>query len=218
MENNEKNQEIKTVSEDGFVINEEEGMKVPEPEKKAEKESMAKELFEWLDVLVTAVIAVVLIFSIFFRVATIDGPSMMNTLLHGEKVIISGLAYEPKVGDVVVISRNLENSVESQKQSELPIIKRIIAVGGDTVDIDFERGIVIVNGVELDEPYTRTLTQRKHDVEFPLVVKEGYVFVLGDNRQDSLDSRSSRIGLIDERYILGRAMIRVFPFNKFGGF
>lgn len=176
-------------------------------------------VFDWLEVLVHAIIAVIICFSFLFRVATIDGPSMMDTLHDGERVIISNLFYEPKVGDIVVISRNKENSVYTMNDTNTPIIKRIIATEGQSVDIDFEKGIVYVDGIALDEPYARTPTTRKFDIEFPVTVDEGCVFVLGDNRNDSLDSRDSRIGeygMIDTRYILGRAVYRIFPLNKIG--
>ena len=176
-------------------------------------------VFDWLEVFVHAIIAVVICFSFLFRSATIDGPSMENTLQHGERVIISNLFYEPKPGDIVVISRNKENSVFTMNDSNTPIIKRIIATEGQTVDIDFEKGIVYVDGIALNEPYTKTPTNRKWDVEFPVTVDEGCVFVLGDNRNDSMDSRDARIGeygLIATRYILGHAVYRVFPFNKIG--
>ena len=176
-------------------------------------------IFDWLEVLVHAIIAVVICFSFLFRIAVIDGPSMMNTLHHGERVIMTNLFYEPKAGDIVVISRNKENSVYTMNDSNAPIIKRIIALEGQTVDIDFDAGIVYVDGVALDEPYTRTPTTRKGDIEFPVTVDEGCVFVLGDNRNDSLDSRSTQIGeygMIDTRYILGHAVFRILPFDKVG--
>lgn len=189
-----------------------------EPEVK-QKGSVTGEIFEWLDVLATAIITVVIIFSLIFRVATISGESMTNTLQDKDKVIITNLAYTPKKGDIVVISRNADNSVEGVTTGQVPIIKRVIAVAGQTVDIDFERGVVSVDGVELDEPYTRTPTNRMGDVKFPVYVPDGYVFVLGDNRNDSLDSRYMQIGdggLVDIRYILGHAVLRVFPFSSFG--
>lgn len=176
-------------------------------------------IFDWLEVLVHAIIAVVICFSFLFRIATIDGPSMENTLHNGERVIISNLFYTPKVGDIVVISRNKENNVFTMTDANTPIIKRIIATEGQTVDIDFEEGIVYVDGIALDEPYTKTSTNLKYEIEFPVTVDEGCVFVLGDNRNDSLDSRSTRIGeygMIDTRYILGHAVYRVFPFDKIG--
>lgn len=186
-----------------------------------EKFSLKKEIFEWLEVIVSAMILVVFLFTFVFRIATIDGPSMQNTLHSGEKVIISNIFYTPKAGDVVVISRNASNDSNDEDVSDKPIIKRIIATAGQTVDIDFEAGKVYVDGKALDEPYTKTPTNLKYDdgVVFPLVVSEGSVFVLGDNRNDSLDSRSARIGncgMVDTRYILGRAVIRIYPFSKFG--
>ena len=189
-----------------------------EPEAKP-RGSVTGEIFEWLDVLATAIITVVIIFSLIFRVATISGESMTNTLQNNDKVIITNLAYTPKKGDIVVISRNADNSVEGVTTGQVPIIKRVIAVSGQTVDVDFEKGVVSVDGVELDEPYTRTPTNRMGDVKFPVYVPDGYVFVLGDNRNDSLDSRYTQIGdggLVDIRYILGHAVLRVFPFSSFG--
>lgn len=211
----------------GFVINEEvsqEEVPVEEPPKKG---GITKEVIEWLEVVVTAVIAVVLIFSFVFRIATISGDSMLNTLIggnkfngnRGDKVIITNIAYTPDNGDIVVISRNAENSVEGQITGQGPIIKRVIATGGQTVDIDFEEGIVYVDGKALKEDYISSPTTTKADVEFPLYVPEGYIFVLGDNRQDSLDSRFSQIGdggLVDTRYVLGHAVFRIFPFNRIG--
>ena len=205
--------------EDGFKVNTEYADNLPDTTEEERKPSLAEEIFEWLDVLATAIIAVVIIFSLIFRIATISGPSMQNTLFTGDKVIISNLGYTPKQGDIVVVSRNVNNSVEDTAESQEPIIKRVIAVSGQTVDIDFERGVVSVDGVELDEPYTKTPTNRKFDVQFPLYVPEGYIFVLGDNRNNSMDSRDGRIGeggLIDTRYVLGHAVFRIFPFNSIG--
>ena len=199
-------------------INNENGILAKE-EGDENKSSLKFFIFDWLEVLVHAIIAVVICFSFLFRIATIDGPSMENTLHNGERVIISNLFYTPKVGDIVVISRNKENSVYTMNESNTPIIKRIIATEGQTVDIDFEEGIVYVDGIALDEPYTKTPTNKKWDIDFPVTVDEGCIFVLGDNRNDSLDSRDARIGeygMIDTRYILGHAVYRVFPFDKIG--
>ena len=132
-----------------------------------------KDVFDWLDIIVSAVVAVIIIFCFLFRVVTIQGESMENTLYGNEKVIITNMFYEPKQGDIVVISRNTHNSA-ANVMGQGPIIKRVIATEGQYVDIDFNKGKVYVgydlaNMVELNEPYTKTLTTRKADIEFPVV-------------------------------------------------
>ena len=182
-------------------------------------QTLTQNIFEWLEIIVGSVIAVIVIFGLLFRVATIDGPSMQNTLYHGEKIIITNFAYKAKQGDIVVVSRNMENNVENNNDTNGPIIKRVIAVGGQTVDIDFKTGKVSVDGKVLKEDYISTPTYDEYDVDFPVTVPEGCVFVLGDNRGNSLDSRSASIGvngMIDEKYILGHAVFRVFPFERMG--
>ena len=201
---------------------------VEETEEQEEVKDFRHSIIEWMEVIVSALVAVVIIFTFFVRIATIDGSSMNNTLLHGEKVLISNIAYTPKQGDIVVISRNY-NSVDPSKidwtknrdKSE-PIIKRIIATEGQEVYIDFDKGIVYVDGKALDEPYISTPTTSKHDVDFPQTVPEGCVFVLGDNRMNSMDSRFKEIGnsgdgMIREEYIIGRVLLRILPFDKIGG-
>ena len=189
------------------------------------KKSKITELFDWFDTIVVTLISVVIIFSLFFRLATIVGPSMQNTLYSGERVIITNFLYKPKYGDIVVISRNMNNSVEGVTTNREPIIKRVIATEGQYVNIDFEEGKVYVgadlsNMAELNELYVNGPTNLKYDIEFPVYVKKGHIFVLGDNRNNSTDSRSSTIGdlgLIDERYVLGKAVYRIWPFDAIGG-
>ena len=186
------------------------------------KTTFVADLFDWLDVFVKAIIVVVILFTAVFKIATIDGESMENTVFHGEKVIISNFLYKPKQGDIVVVSRNYKNSADCYERNSEPIIKRVIATEGQTVDINFETGVVYVDGKPLKEPYTKTPTNLSYDVKFPITVKDNCVFLLGDNRNASLDSRSSSIGSdgtgqIDKRYVLGRVLTRIYPLNKIGG-
>lgn len=151
-----------------------------------------------------AVIIIVLL--LFFRVVIVSGSSMYDTLVNGDYLLlISNMFYrEPEAGDIVVISK------ESFDNGE-PIVKRVIATEGQTVDIDFEAGVVYVDGVALDEPYTYTPTNTSGGVEFPLTVEEGCIFVMGDNRNKSRDSRYLELGLVDTREVLGKAVLIMFP-------
>lgn len=184
-------------------------------------EKLRRSVWEWLETIVISCLLVVFIFTFVFRIVGIDGDSMLNTLVDKERVIISDLFYTPSRGDIVVISRNYYNDIENKDNNSSPIIKRVIATEGETVDI--RDGHVFVNGEMLNEPYARTLTNpyaSSDGVTFPVTVPENCVFVLGDNRGESWDSRSLSIGedgMIDERYILGKALFRIFPFQKFGG-
>ena len=162
-------------------------------------------LFDITDSVKGAVLVVFLIFALVFRAVGVDGDSMNPTLNDKDWVAIAGAVTEFERGDIVIINQPWRRNV--------PIIKRVIAVGGDTINIDFEKREVYVNGMKLDEPYISEPTQLSYDVEFPLTVDEGKLFVMGDNRNDSIDSRSSQIGLIDERYVLGKALIRIYPFE-----
>lgn len=173
------------------------------------KKSASLSCFEWMEALITALIAVVFIFTFLFRVVSVSGQSMEPTLLSGDRVVVSSYFYNPKPGDIVVITRTVG--------IDQPIIKRVIATEGQQVDIDFDRGVVLVDGEVLDESdYIQNgITVQKSDFEFPLTVPEGHVFVLGDNRPMSNDSRSRDVGMVDVRYILGKAEVVIFPFNRF---
>ena len=165
-----------------------------------------KGILSYLHDLVFGLAAVLLIFMLFLRVVIVSGPSMLPTLHDGDSLILlSNVFYKnPQYGDIIVASK------DSFKNGE-PIIKRVIATEGQTVDIDFDAGIVYVDDQPLDEPYLNTPTNLKEGTEFPLTVSEGCVFVMGDNRNDSLDSRSTEIGEIDCREILGRALFLALP-------
>lgn len=162
-------------------------------------------LYDWLDSLIYAIILILLIFTFMFRVVGVNGSSMNPTLSDGDWLTVSAIPGEVNVGDIVVITQ--PNSLNE------PLIKRVIAKGGDTVSIDFIEGVVTVNGVPVYEPYIAEKTERMGDFVYPLEVPEGCLFVMGDNRNDSLDSRFKTIGFIDERYVLGVAQIRILPFG-----
>ncbi len=188
------------------------------------KLNIAKDILEWVDVVVASVLIVVIAFTFVFRIVRIDGNSMNDTLFNNERVIVSNLFYSPKAGDVVVVSRNKKNIASETNRETEPIIKRIIATEGQTVDIDGATGKVYVDGKLLDEPYIKDYdlyhytTDILFDIQFPVTVDKNCVFVMGDNRRDSLDSRSSLIGQINKNRILGHAIFRVWPFNKVGVF
>ncbi len=177
-----------------------------EEEKREKVSDPAKNILDYLHDFVTLLSGVLLILLLLLRVVVVSGPSMKNTLIDGDYIILlSNVFYaDPSYGDVVVASK------ESFKNGE-PIIKRIIATEGQIVDIDFNAGIVYVDGEALDEPYTLTDTNLEEGIQFPLTVDEGCVFVMGDNRNESKDSRNPEIGQIDCREILGRALFLIFP-------
>ena len=160
-------------------------------------------LYDTADSVKGAGIVVFLVFALMFRAIGVDGDSMWPTLVDGDWVAITGMTFNIERGDIVVVTQPWERNI--------PIIKRVIAVGGDTVNIDFDTHEVYVNGTKIDEPYISEPTSVSYDVEFPLTVDEGKLFVMGDNRNVSLDSRSSKIGLIDERYVFGKAIGRLYP-------
>ena len=159
--------------------------------------------------LLTAILVILLLL---FRVVIVDGPSMENTLKHGDYLLLlSNVFYQdPQVGDIVVLSK------ESFKDGE-PIIKRVIATEGQKVAIDFTTGIVYVDDVALDEPYTKTPTTLTGNMPEYVIVDEGCVFVMGDNRNNSRDSRFSDIGMVDRREIIGKALLICFPGGGMNG-
>ncbi len=164
--------------------------------------------FEWLESIVQAIIVVVVLMAFLFRVVNVSGTSMLNTLHDADKVIVLKLNYVPKDGDVVVISRG--------QNLDEPLIKRVIATEGQTLSIDFSDGSVTVNGVKLNETYIKEPMWLQGDGDIPSVIPKGYTFVMGDNRNHSLDSRFNEVGLIANENIVGKANFIVFPFNRIG--
>ena len=181
------------------------------------------EILSYLQDVVRALAVILLVFLLFFRIVVVSGSSMENTLIEGDYVVLVNNIFNHSYhsGDIIVASKDSFRDGES-------IIKRVIATEGQTVDINFEESLVYVDGVLLDEPYTSSLTQHYKNVDFPHKVPEGYVFVMGDNRAVSMDSRRDEIGDIETRQILGKAILLGFPgkdpitgqrqFDRFGAF
>lgn len=165
-----------------------------------------RDLYDWVQSLVGSVLVVVAIFTFVIRMMGVDGHSMLNTLQHGDRLLVvnSMLYHDYKYGDIVILRKN-------GVFDDDPIVKRVIAVEGQTVDIDFAEGIVYVDGEALEEDYIREPTYTAEGTEFPLTVPEGSIFVMGDNRNGSSDSRDYRLGTVDTRYVIGKAAFLIFP-------
>ena len=176
-----------------------------EPEEEKEPETLEGMIYCWAQALITAVVSVVLLFTFAVRLIGVSGPSMQDTLYTGDRLLVLNAAYcDFKAGDVVVI-----NDYNAQLSDTL--VKRIVAVEGQTVDIDFMSGQVYVDGRPLDEPYIKEPTYTSEGVQFPLTLGEGEVFVMGDNRNQSTDSRDPKLGPVDERYLQGKALFLLLP-------
>lgn len=174
------------------------------PEK--EPETLETALYSWGQALITAVVGVVILFTFIFRLIGVNGPSMQDTLYTGDRLLVinSLLCGEYKQGDVVV-ARNYNADLNET------IVKRIVAVGGQTVDIDFTAGVVYVDGAPLAEPYVKEPTYKPEGTEFPLTLAEDEVFLMGDNRNRSTDSRSSSLGPVNVGYLQGKAVFLLIP-------
>ena len=176
------------------------------PAKKQEKQDWKKTVVLYMHDILMMLVTMMVVFLLVFRVIVVSGSSMYNTLIDGDYLLlVSNLFYQKQeYGDVIVVSKeSFDNGI--------PIIKRVIATEGQTVDIDFEQGIVYVDGVALEEDYTYTPTNISEGMDFPLTVEPDCVFAMGDNRNGSLDSRCPEIGQIDRREILGKALFLFFP-------
>ena len=170
------------------------------------QEKSRREIYDWIYCLSVALIICVVIFAFFIRLIDVRGTSMNPTLNNNDKMLVSGLFYEPKVGDVVVFKKD-------EYDPERALVKRVIAVEGQVINMDFDRGIVYVDGVPIEEDYIMEPTTNKIDFIGPQTVPEGCVFVMGDNRNASTDSRKKEIGMVDTRLILGRAYAVVYPLS-----
>lgn len=187
----------------------------PAPKKpEAEKGSFKMDLYFWMQALAVALVLLILTFTLAGRVIQVVGNSMLPTLHENDLMLLQSVGYTPKQGDVVVL-RKSSFMVE-------PIVKRVIATGGQHVSIDYIAGTVTVDGVVLDEPYIREYMidpyPGSHDMSITDIdVPEGSIFVMGDNRNQSSDSRNENLGTVDTRYVLGRVLCVLLPLGHFGG-
>ena len=173
--------------------------------------ALVREVYDWIESAVMAIVCVILIFTFIGRLVGVQGDSMLSTLHDEDRLIAVNFLYRPKNGDIIVATKpNLRNE---------PLIKRVIAVGGQTIDIDRETGEILVDGAVISEDYIREPLDPGNagDMDYPVTVPPGYVFLMGDNRNYSWDSRYQGVGLVDERHILGKAVYRVMPYNNMGG-
>lgn len=185
----------------------------PPQEGAEEQEKLPQEeLFYWLQTLVTAIVCIVLVFTFLGRITRVVGHSMDDTLADGELLAVWSLGYEPEQGDIVVLNKTTADFLEGEA-----IVKRVIALEGQTVDIDYDAGTVAVDGQVLDEPYIHeAMLCPTYENQTHIEVPEGSIFVMGDNRNHSSDSRDVTLGTVDTRYLLGKAEFICFPFSDFG--
>ena len=167
-----------------------------------------KDFYETCESIIISLLTILLIIVFCFRAVAVDGGSMLPNLHHGERLITTNLFYTPEKGDVVVIDKN--NALGK------PLIKRVIATEGDRIRIDYKTGDVYVNDVLLEEDYIYEKIDPENRNNIEMTIKEGYVFVMGDNRNNSTDSRDADVGLINTKNILGKAVLRIYPFSEIG--
>ncbi len=175
-------------------------------QKPQEQFNLKKEILSWVETIIVAMVLVALIITFVGRMMRVEGSSMVPTLQNGERIITTPLYKELKHNDIVVIRR----------KDDKPLVKRIIGLPGDKININFDTHEVFVNDKVVDEPFINEPTTRQYDVTFPATVPEGCYFVMGDNRNYSDDSRDSQIGMIDGRNIFGKAVFAVWPPECFG--
>ncbi len=180
------------------------------PEKISPEKKHSENLYDWLESLVTALIVCIILFLFLFRVVNVDGSSMVPTLHDADKVVVSRMSRHFDYGDIVVLTKT------SFRSGDESIVKRVIATEGQTVDIDFDAGIVYVDGSPLEEAYIAEPTHRTLDFQGPVTVPENCIFCLGDNRNHSSDSRAGSIGMIDTRCVIGKVVLRLWPLNALG--
>lgn len=163
-------------------------------------------IYDWVEALVWALMVIVLLFLFAFRVVQVDGESMHDTLQDGDRLVLRVVAYTPDYRDIVVVNRYTQE----------PLIKRVVALAGDTVYIDPETGVLYVNGKAVDEPYVH-YPNVPYDLHEQVTVPEGHVFVMGDHRNNSKDSRSREVGFVNVKDVVGKVVFRYWPVEELGG-
>ena len=184
--------------------------KTKKEQKLSAGEAFRVELYFWLQALVFALVCIILIFTFVGRIIGVKGTSMVPTLSDADMLLLQSIGYKPAQGDVVVLTK--------ESFMDQPIVKRVIAVGGQHVEIDYDANTVSVDGEVLQEDYINEALMSRptwNNID-SITVPEGCIFVMGDNRNHSSDSRNPQLGVVDERYVLGRAIFVVFPFNRIG--
>lgn len=200
------------MSDEAMLPNEAQG-----PEKAPEEKGSYKlDLYYWTQALVMVLVGLILVCTLVGRVIRVDGSSMVPTLHNGDLLLLQSLGYTPRQGDVVVLRKP---GFPPPPDNTAPIVKRIIAVGGQHVRVDYAAGTVYVDGEALTEPYILEPMVERYNPDMSVLdvtVPEGSVYVMGDNRNNSSDSRHQDLGTVDNRYVLGRVLCVMLPFNDFG--
>lgn len=207
--------------EEAVVVSDNENESEENGDSKSGK-SILNDILEIFESVVISVFIVLILFTYIARPVTVDGRSMEPTLHNQDKLIMRTLFYTPKVGDIVIINNQNSHTYNISEDEVIEgdglkkrIIKRVIALGGQEIDIDFETGVVTVDGKQLEEEYIYDLTKTNaRAFEYPVKVPEGYIFVMGDNRNNSTDSRDGHVGFVKEEDVLGEAVMRFYPFDQ----
>ncbi len=190
-----------------------------ETEKAEERAASDRDFFDWMQTLTAVLVVVVLVFTFFFMVISVSGSSMYPTLHDGDIMLVQRIAYTPQAGDIVVLRK--------ESFYDEAIVKRCIAVAGQEVEIDYEENQVYIDGVALEEDYLNFtneglgdqygddyMVEKNSMVYSDFIVPEGYIFVMGDNRNGSSDSRTAELGMVDTRYVIGKVLAVFFPFDR----